>query len=286
MYVRFGGLAGLALAALAGTGFAAGNDTFRLVIPTNGTSASGIKGSADTVLVHGGGGGGGGGHGHASYGGHGSGGGHGHASYGHGWGGGYAHGSYGHGWYGGGYGGYRHGWYGGHYWPYGYGYYRPYWYGYGWPYYYSSYYPFYSGYCGYPWGNWVNYGPSYARSYAYYSAPGCGGYVYQAPYGYGIQSGPGIVGDAPVGPDPSLPAPRRVPPDGTYRYDGGPKDPVPAPRPDPAPTSKPPAPGTVDGLVASRRPASGRYVYPAYGEHRGEGAPVTFVRHKAVVPGR
>jgi hypothetical protein len=56
----------------------------------------------------------------------------------------------------------------------------------------------------------------------------------------------------------------------TFPYDGGPEDPVPMPKTEPAPTSKPPARGKAEGQVVSLRAAKpSKYRYPAYGERPG-----------------
>jgi hypothetical protein len=224
---------------------------------------------ADTVLIGHGGGHGGGGHGgfhggHASF--HG-----GHASFNHAsFHGGHAsfnhasfhsgfhtHYGYGRGWYGYGRGwyGYGRGWYG---YPYWYGY-RPYyrWWGAGyWPYYaYSS--PYYYSY------------PSTVYYGGYYDYPSTTVVVPSA----SLSTSPYLQGTpAPAQAIETAPPPAVVPADGTFPYDGGPRNPPPMPRAEPAP---PGAPATfpLNGNVVSA-PAKTTYRYLAYGE-KPKPAPVT-----------
>src|SRR5262249_59004770 len=59
-----------------------------------------------------------------------------------------------------------------------------------------------------------------------------------------------------------VPAPGPLPKDGTYPYDGGPKNPVPMPRADPAPTANP-APATPDPNRLVSIPAKpAKHAYP------------------------
>jgi len=191
-----------------------------------------------------------------------------------GWGGGWRGGYWGRGW-----GGYR-GWYGNRGW-YGAGWYgRGYgwggWYGYpGW-YGYGSYYP---SYCGY-------YYPSY-YSYPAYSSWCAGPVYYSSPLTYAnpgisiavpfanirIQRRTAVVQSEPPVLD-TLPAPTPMPgtPDnGTYRYDGDPKNRVPMPRtepapPVPAPSSQPGTDAEMTGTFAAGRGVATKFRYLAYGE--------------------
>jgi len=156
-----------------------------------------------------------------------------------------------------GYGGYRGYGYGG-YRGYGYGGYR----GYG-----------YGGYRGYGWGGYRGYG--YGGYYGYYRPRYYGYYGY---YGVGYfpialnctESTPRLLESAPANPQ-TLPAPKQVipgmpdqkNPEGTFEYDGGPKEPVPTPRVE-VPIRRP---MIVDELMVSEPTSkSGKLVYPAYGE--------------------
>jgi len=187
-------------------------------------------------------------------------------------------------WRGGYYGGYRGGFSGG-YRGYGYGGYRGYGYGgyrgYG-----------YGGYRGYGYGGYRGYGYGGYRGYGYggYGGYGYGGYGYYRPryyggyYGgyYGISyypiavvctdSTPRILETAPATPYQTLPTPTPATPDlpdpvkpnGTFEYDGGPKEPVPMPRAMEVPVRRP---LIVDELMVSQPSTkSGKLVYPAYGE--------------------
>jgi hypothetical protein len=191
----------------------------------------------------------------------------------------------------GGYGGYR-GYYGGYrggYGGYG-GYYGGYRGGYG---SYGGYYPRYYG------GSYGGYGGYSSRSYGGYRG-GYGGYggYYPRSYGgyyggsrsyYGIsyvsplgcpprgQDIPGIVlspggsgagdTDTPPGSQPLNPM-KPVPQDGTFPYDGGPADPVPMPKVEPAPAGKVrPHTMPLEGRpVSVPPPTTKKYEYLAYGE--------------------
>jgi hypothetical protein len=61
----------------------------------------------------------------------------------------------------------------------------------------------------------------------------------------------------------TAPLPQMLPPGGTYRYDGGPANPVPVPRATPAPPDS--GPISADGRPVSLK-AKPAYTYPAYGE--------------------
>ncbi len=143
--------------------------------------------------------------------------------------------------------------------------------GYGWGY---GYRPFY-GYAG-------SYGYGYPGAY-YYSSPGCFFSIAStspAPtYNLNLATAPVPVQSAPL---PSTQAPATPAPNGgTFRYDGGPRSPVPlpdgtqaTPPSNPAPTN--PAPRTRPSLPLEGRPVSitisqptpKKYTYPAYGERR------------------
>jgi len=224
-------------------------------------------------------------------------------------GGGFRGGYYG-GYRGGYYGGYRgYGGYGGYY---NRGYYRPYYAGYYRPYYYGnygSYYsPYYSGY----------YSPYYYSSYytPYYYPT----YSYSVPYYYPcattvspiVSVQPSTVySQGPTYATPNAPAPRPAAPvmpsapqdNGTFPYDGGPKNPLPMPMPQPGDAPNPMKAGPrptvpLDGKLVSlpkeaiggssplahdvqrlhfvsvtntssspaARPTPARVAYPAYGE--------------------
>jgi hypothetical protein len=274
--LAFGLALGVGLA-LAGTASAA-DDVIRLALPnksadvlTLGATASDLD--ADVLNVARGYGGYRGGYGgyRGGYGGYRGG----YAGYRGGYAG-YRGGYYGgyRGGYRGGYGGYRYGGY------YGYGGYRYRGYGYGgyYPYYGYAYYPSYSYY--YP-------------SYSYYSP----GYSYD-PYSYGDYQGiadNGVV----VRPSASVPyysqsrtynsqprletlpnpypspAPQQMPraDEGTFPYDGGPKDPVPMPQSseEVKPTVIPYGKLYPNETLVSLKPkaeekTSGKWNYPAYGE--------------------
>jgi len=257
---------------LAAGASARAGDTYRLGLDRGDTPTITLGGAgaldADTYEVgRGGGGHGGGGHGgggyhgggyhgggyHAAYrgGGYGYGGGgygYGRGGYGYGRGGyGYGRGGYGYGrgWY-----GYGRGWYGNRGW-YGYGPYYGSWYGSG-PYYgnwsYSSYWPYYSY-------------PSSAYYGGYYGYPSSAVVVPSVNLNVAptLQSQPLPDGALETAPPPAL-----APADGTFPYDGGPRNPPPMPKADPAPTG---APATIplSGRAVSL-PGKATYTYAAYGE--------------------
>src|SRR5262249_34970137 len=129
------------------------------------------------------------------------------------------------------------GYYGSYYYPRYYGsYYSPSYYGYSYyPSYYGSYYyPGYYGYSYYP----RYYGYSYYPSYygiSYVSPIACPAGAQHSPGAVRLRGSKGTTSDSYKVPlDPMKP----VPEGGTYRYDGGPSDPVPLPRAEPAPASK------------------------------------------------
>jgi len=159
---------------------------------------------------------------------------------------------------------------------------RPYWRGFGWPYYAGYYDPgFYTGlYFPRLFGLNIQIGRPVYYSAEYDDAcpivddagPVTGGTELRTrPRTYMLQP-----------PRETVPPPSGAPDDATYPYDGGPQDPVPMPKGQPAPTGKPPAKGKVaDGPVASLRVAKpSRFAYPAYGEL----APTTSIaEHRAVL---
>jgi hypothetical protein len=152
------------------------------------------------------------------------------------------------------------------------------------PWYYGYDYPAYYGFYGSPYYTYLN--PLYANFDSGYGA--------YAPYLYAQPA----YDDAPAdNADPtgdelySTPAPsvrparpeRIAPPDangnGTYPYDGGPQDPVPMPKADPEPTSKPPAAAPATGRVVSLKASPSKFAYPAYGEQAG---PTAFAQDRVV----
>lgn len=120
-----------------------------------------------------------------------------------------------------------------------------------------------------------SFGLGYYRPYAsYYYAPPV--YYYNPyscdfPIGLGVetQSLPGgNVTYSVTRPQPTPPSMPAVP-DGTYRYDGGPAQPVPMPQADPNPAGAPRLFRLPTETRAVSLPArSGKLVYPAYGEGR------------------
>jgi hypothetical protein len=169
----------------------------------------------------------------------------------------------------------------------------------------------YGGYNGYGYGGYYSYFRPYYYPSLYYSSlayyqPYSYSYSYYQPYYYSSFYNPYFycsLGDLDDGysygngstphsyPSPSTEPrryydeqPRRMPrsedrespppprDNGTYRYDGGPSDPVPMPKAEPEPTERPvPAPRTpAEGRIVSlpgRKPeAKTRFAYPAYGE--------------------
>jgi hypothetical protein len=147
-----------------------------------------------------------------------------------------------------------HGFYG------GFGYYRPYYYSsyyYASPYYYGSPYYYSSPY----------YAPSYYSDpcYSYYGVAG----DYAPTVGLTIDQAPAertIIGSDPAGTPAPPPLPRA---DDTYPYDGGPRQPVPMPKADPAPIATPPATAPLEGRAVSLPPKAPKLTYPAYGESIG-----------------
>jgi hypothetical protein len=63
-----------------------------------------------------------------------------------------------------------------------------------------------------------------------------------------------------------IPAPRAVPKDGTFQYDGGPANPVPMPKAEPAPNRAAPRTIVPEGRVVSFESKAPKYSYSAYGE--------------------
>jgi len=189
---------------------------------------------------------------------------------GHGGGGYHGGGAY----HGGGYGGYRGGYgYGG----YGRGYGG---YGYGRGYGYGGYWGGYGGYwAGYGLGLGLGYGYSYPYYYGGYSSPYyyAPTYYYTAPayyYGMSATSATPVVTLATTpysqrimpriddGTGNALPSPRLLNPDGTYKYDGGPTEPVPMPK-----TQNSPKQSTERFVsIPAPAPAPKKYTYAAYGQ--------------------
>jgi hypothetical protein len=64
----------------------------------------------------------------------------------------------------------------------------------------------------------------------------------------------------------ALPAPRTMPKDGTYQYDGGPAIPVPLPGPEAKPNRVKPVPVVPENRVVSIQAKAPKYSYKAYGE--------------------
>jgi hypothetical protein len=176
---------------------------------------------------------------------------------------------------------YRRGYYRGYYNGYygGYGSYYPRYYGgyYGsyYPRYYGSYYyPGYYGYSYYP-RYYGGYYGSYYPGYSYYYPGYYYGISYNSPIGCpaGDQDVPGVVltpggkGTAESYKQPTGPM-KPVPQEGTYPYDGGPSDPVPMPKAEPAPAGSAPRTVPLEGRPVSLPPAAPKkkYDYLAYGE--------------------
>jgi len=128
-------------------------------------------------------------------------------------------------------GGYYGGYYGGGYYPYNYSY----------PVYYDQ--PYYD----------YSYVPTYSApvNYRIITQPGAMPYADGVGGGGSLQTQPGGAGYTPS-------------PDGTYPYDGGPRNPVPMPNTDAAPPAGKSA--TPEGTVVSRTVAKSKYAYLAYGE--------------------
>jgi hypothetical protein len=154
---------------------------------------------------------------------------------------------------------------------------------------YSSYYGGFGGYGGYGYSSYYSYRPFY-RSFAYrpFYRPYYGGYSsYYGGYGYGGGFGSGIyIGINGTKDDATAPVmtlglasarnPLVAPPSrsndlreepGTFRYDGGPANPVPQVKPDAEPRTQaaPAATGLPVSLKKEPKPAS-PYRYKAYGE--------------------
>lgn len=170
----------------------------------------------------------------------------------------------------GGYGGYRGYGYGG-YRGYGYGGYRGYGYG-GYSGGYRGYSGgFYGGFSGGYYGGYRGYGYGGYRGYGY----GGSGYygisepVPSGPAVYSLNIVPGVVQGSerptPYLPSDPQPAPRPLPNDGTFDYDGGPRSPVPLPKAD-QPNNKPPTVPLEGRPVSLPGRSTPKYTYPAYGE--------------------
>jgi hypothetical protein len=142
--------------------------------------------------------------------------------------------------------------------PFFFGFGSPFWGGY-YPYYGGGYYPGYNSYSSY-------YDPYYAYSYpTTVYAPAVNYQIIDPstttmPYSDGVSDGP-PPRTRPRGPGytPS--------PDGTYPYDGGPRNPVPMPKEATDPTATPPSSSVPqEGRTVSRTVAKSKYTFAAYGE--------------------
>jgi hypothetical protein len=161
----------------------------------------------------------------------------------------------------------RWGYYGSYYYPRYYGSYYPGYYGAYYPGYYGSYYPgyysYYPGYYGYSY-----YYPTYYPAITYVSPIGCRPGSQDVPATV-LTPGGQVTTDTYKLPAAAPDRMQPVPQDGTYRYDGGPSNPVPLPRTEPAPAGNA-RPQTVplDGRPVSLPPAvpKKKYEYLAYGE--------------------
>ena len=112
------------------------------------------------------------------------------------------------------------------------------------------------GWGGWGWGGWGWGWPGWWNNGSWGGIPSY--YVYAPTYSTPVIY-PGISGPGETMPYDDAPSS-----DGTYPYDGGPRVPVPLPRPDPAPKgSKADEP---DRTTAARIAARPKYRYPAYGE--------------------
>jgi hypothetical protein len=156
-----------------------------------------------------------------------------------------------------------HGWYRrGYFWGprfYGYSFYRPY-FGF-------AYYPRYW------WGPSISFGVG-----PVYSVIRPRAFFYAAPvYSYGITIAAGglpsstIIDSSPILPAPpseQLAPPRLLPNDGTFPYNGGPSQPVPLPRLEPAPMRVPVPTAPLEGRAVSLPGKAKRYTYAAYGDDK------------------
>jgi hypothetical protein len=132
---------------------------------------------------------------------------------------------------------------------------------------YGGYYPRFYGYYPryyYPAFSFSIYRPVYyyPRSVVIYSDPflcPIGGNTLSTPPATNLRNGPGSGGA-----DETLPPPRPAPADGTFPYDGGPKNPVPIPKANSEPASAPTVPLEGRSVSLPARPA--KVTYPAYGE--------------------
>jgi hypothetical protein len=190
------------------------------------------------------------------------------------------HGGFGYGGYRGFYGGYRGFGYG--YRGFGYGY-RPWGYG-GW-----GYRPWGYGGLGYglyrPWGYGLGLGYGLGSGLGFYRPYYYGGFGYNSfisPFFpcagisggvYSLATSPSMVVSPPAGGVPLeqgdgvTPGTPMMPrDDGTFPYDGGPKNPVPNPQTAPAPTAAPPASVPLEGRAVSLPRPAPKWAFPAYGE--------------------
>ncbi len=171
-------------------------------------------------------------------------------------------------WYRGGWGGYHSGW---GYRGFGWGGYR----GFGWGGYGGGFYrPFYGGFYRPYYGFGLGYGGFYRPYYGY--GYNFGGFYPSYGFGYGGFYGPCVgstanvytlVEPSPVVVQPQIPAlpqPRRE--EGTYPYDGGPQNAVPAPQDTPPIRTAPQRTVPLEGRAVSLPKAAPKWSYPAYGE--------------------
>lgn len=133
----------------------------------------------------------------------------------------------------------------------------------GWPRWYGAYYPYYprgyySSYVYYP--SVYYYPPVYYYPSVYYypvSLAVVQPYASVTPHQREVM--PPVV-------DESLPAPRQLPKDGTYQYDGGPANPVPIPNSEAKPRIPAPRNSVAPLQVVSLNSQNSKYRYSAYGE--------------------
>ena len=117
-----------------------------------------------------------------------------------------------------------------------------------------------------------------AACYPSYATYGGYGNYYSSYSGFGSYGGsPGFYGIAATGKDLATPAvtlasnttaakPATSGFDGTFRYDGGPANPVPQPKPDANPSTRATPPATGLPVSLSKAKPTSPYTYKAYGE--------------------
>jgi hypothetical protein len=108
------------------------------------------------------------------------------------------------------------------------------------------------------------YNTPYYYTPSYYSPIGVS--LTTMPYAVSLSIGrsPAVLQTQPA--PAAAPLPGSPPLNGTFPYDGGPANPVPMPRAEPAPTSTPPATVPLEGRVVSLPAKPAKLTYPAYGE--------------------